>query len=373
MKTYSLFFSWQSDKPEAKRIISRALKDVQKQLASEGVELTVDQDTRERIGTEDIASTVLKKITDCDVFLGDVSPVSIISRENGDIKRMPNSNVMYEYGYAKGVKGPSRAILVAFMSEDETISQLPFDINHDTITVFRDEKGLQYLALGIKKILKQVDSERDKSPLSYDCKLIFDSLSDEIQIRPKFRRDFNGFSNYEEVLKEKEIPFKAVSYETGHFSGKPFNLKNGLMQPASKEVNKSVVPLSLTFFNNGSEALENSKLRIQSTHQGVQFLDSDTENYMFSNIHSVYDTMTVGETMVFFELKDVNPGDCQILDRFYIYVPFGIDTTTLSWEFSSKRFRKTGELTVNVDRQYKDSYHPEKEPKEAIISEYYIR
>ena len=373
MKNYSLFYSWQSDKPEARAIITKVLKRVQTQLLEENIELIIDQDTRERIGTEDIAATVLKKIKECDVFLGDITPVITLSNKSGEIKRMPNSNVMYEYGFAKGVKGSHRVILVAFLSEGEKISQLPFDINHDTITHFNNESGLQYLLLGIKRVLKQVDADRENLTPSFDCKLLFNSLTNEIIIQPLYRREFFGFKNHEEVILEKEIPFKVMSFKNGHFSGKPFNSRGALVQPISKEVNKSISPLSLTFFNTGSEALENSKLVIRSTDSRIQFLDSDTEHYMFPHVQSIYDPMDIVDKCVTIELKDVNPGDCQVLDPFYIFVPYEIEKLTLLWEFSSKRFRKTGELAIGVEKQYKDYFYPDKEQKEVIVSEYLSR
>lgn len=373
MKNYSLFYSWQSDKPEARAIITKVLKRVQTQLLEENIELIIDQDTRERVGTEDIAATVLKKIKECDIFLGDITPVLTLSNKNGEIKRMPNSNVMYEYGFAKGVKGPNRAILVAFLSEEEKISQLPFDINHDTITHFNDERGLQYLLLGIRRVLKQVDADRENSTPSFDCNLLFDSITDEIIIQPLYRREFFGFKNNETVREDKEIPFKVLSFKKGHFSGNPFNSIGGLAQPISKEVNKSISPIYLAFFNTGNEALENSKLTIRSTDPSIEFLDSDTEYYMSPHVQSIYDPMEINDHYVTVDLKDVNPGDCQNLDPFFLFAPFEIEKFTLRWEFSSKRFRKTGELTIGVEKQYKDFFYPEKEQKEVIISEYLSR
>lgn len=373
MKNYSLFYSWQSDKQEAKNIITKVLKRAQAQLLEESIELIIDQDTRERIGTEDIASTVLRKIKECDIFLGDVTPVITLCNNSGDIKRMPNSNVMYEYGFAKGVKGSNRAILVAFLSEGEKVSQLPFDINHDTITHFNNENGLQYLLFGIRRIIKQVDIDRENKTPSFDCKLLFDSFTDEFFIQPLYRREFYGFNSIEAAREEKEIPFKVLSFESGHFSGKPFNSRGALTQPISKEVNKSISPISLTFLNTGSEALDNSKLIIRSIESNIQFLDSDTEYYMLPRVQSIYDPMEINDRFVTIDLKDVNPGDCQTLDPFYIFVPYEIEKLTLIWEFSSKRFRKTGELTIGVEKQYKDYFYPDKEHKEVIISEYLLR
>lgn len=250
---------------------------------------------------------------------------------------------------------------------------MPFDINHDKIIPFKDENGLQNLMLAVKGIIKHVDSDRESFTPSFDCKLLFDSFTDETILQPLYRREFFGFKDYEEVKLDNKIPFKVMSFENGHFSGKPFNLRGGVAQPISKEVNKSISPISLAFFNTGNEALENSKLIIRYTDSSIQFLDSDTEYYLFPHVQSVYDPMEINDHYVTIDLKDVNPGDCQNLDPIFLFAPFEIEKFTLCWEFSSKRFRKTGELTIEIKKQYKDYFYPDKEQKEAIISEYLSR
>lgn len=42
MKTYKLFFSWQSDKGETKKIIFKVLYAISKELKNEGIELIID-------------------------------------------------------------------------------------------------------------------------------------------------------------------------------------------------------------------------------------------------------------------------------------------------------------------------------------------
>lgn len=41
--------------------------------------LYVDQDTRDRIGTEKIEASVLQKISDCDIFIADLTPVAEVN------------------------------------------------------------------------------------------------------------------------------------------------------------------------------------------------------------------------------------------------------------------------------------------------------
>lgn len=54
---YTIFYSWQSDKPDVKKAIFKELKNVKDILANDGIELTIEQDTSGRIGTK----TLMKK------------------------------------------------------------------------------------------------------------------------------------------------------------------------------------------------------------------------------------------------------------------------------------------------------------------------
>ena len=60
---------------------------------------------------------MLQKICDCDIFVADLTPVAEVNVGKEDSfkrnKLMPNSNVMYEYGFAVGVKGMNRMIALA--------------------------------------------------------------------------------------------------------------------------------------------------------------------------------------------------------------------------------------------------------------------
>ena len=50
MAEYRLFFSWQNDRKDTKAIINSALKRAKNKLKANGIDLFVDQDTRERVG-----------------------------------------------------------------------------------------------------------------------------------------------------------------------------------------------------------------------------------------------------------------------------------------------------------------------------------
>ena len=198
MEKYRLFFSWQNDRKDTKAVINAALKSVKAKLAEEGIDLFLDQDTRERIGKRKIDEEILEKINKCDIFVADLTPITTYypPEERHDLpKHMPNSNVMYEYGYALKAKGENRMIVLASLNKetDEHIEFMPFDINHDTITLFNDEKSLGGLYDWIKRVLVDVDKERaNEVPENASALLFYDGkdFTDQITIHPKFKRTF---------------------------------------------------------------------------------------------------------------------------------------------------------------------------------------
>ena len=54
MEQYRLFFSWQNDRKDTKKVIKAALKKAKTIFFEDGIELFVDEDTRERVGKRNI-------------------------------------------------------------------------------------------------------------------------------------------------------------------------------------------------------------------------------------------------------------------------------------------------------------------------------
>lgn len=129
-----IFYSWQSDLPNKtnRGFIGDALKKVAKEIHQDDslqVEPVIDRDTQGVVGSPDIANTIFSKIQDCHVFVCDVS----IINKNSDKRLTPNPNVLVELGYAVGVLGWERIVLVintAFGS----IESLPFDLRMRRVT-----------------------------------------------------------------------------------------------------------------------------------------------------------------------------------------------------------------------------------------------
>lgn len=127
----TLFYSWQSDSPSntnrnfIKDATEKAIERVSKSLKLEEA-LRLDQDTKDVPGTPEIVNTILKKIDGCDIFLPDLTIVA----ETSDGKRVPNPNVLIEYGYAMKAIGSERIIAVMNEIYGAAADGLPFDLQH---------------------------------------------------------------------------------------------------------------------------------------------------------------------------------------------------------------------------------------------------
>jgi hypothetical protein len=124
----TIFYSWQSDLPNStnRGLIQKALENAAKALVKDGtvdVQPVIERDTLGIPGAPDIAKAIFAKIDAADVFVADVS---IINGKDGG-KLTPNPNVLVELGYALGVLGDARIILVANTEYGE-IKELPFDL-----------------------------------------------------------------------------------------------------------------------------------------------------------------------------------------------------------------------------------------------------
>ena len=371
MEHYRLFFSWQNDRKDTKSIIHSVLNKVSKKFQSEGIDLIIDQDTRDRVGKRKIDTEVLEKILKCDIFLADLTPVITCPPKDCHAlpKHMPNSNVMYEYGYALHAKGESRMIVLASLDKnnDEHLEFMPFDINHDTITLFSDEKSLDGLQLWIRKIMEDVDKERAAKVPQHACTVLAltkEGFSDEITIKPKYKRVHYRVArptNREEGEEDSASIAKKLTATVKAQNAFPkiFQM-SGLIPPVvrviSKTTNYSYVPISLRFFNQGSGALDNLKISIEPSIRGVSFKDTN-EDYTLRHIHPYGPNDTiVSETMVFMNVATINPDDSKSFNNVYVHVPHDAGTFELYWNLNSRSFQAKGELTVKVEPEYVDTF-----------------
>lgn len=133
----SMFYSWQSDLPNSTNrgfiedLLKYSIIEVQKKIPN--ISICLDQGPKNRSGSRNIAEIILEKIEECDIFVCDISTVNsneILAR------KMPNPNVMIEYGYALKSIGESRIISFFNSSFGSFPADLPFDLSHRSHAVY---------------------------------------------------------------------------------------------------------------------------------------------------------------------------------------------------------------------------------------------
>jgi len=155
-KDFKIFYSWMSDRPDEqnrkyiRKVIDKDCKKISNEL---GIKITIDSDSRGEDGSRSIDETILKKITNCDLFIGDITPASPRLKLFKWIKPISNSNVMFELGFAVSSLGWNRCILV-WNNKYGNLSQAPFDIrNHNTSTYQINKQELSLYGIIKSKIV----------------------------------------------------------------------------------------------------------------------------------------------------------------------------------------------------------------------------
>lgn len=134
---YTVFYSWQSDLPNStnRSFIERAIKDALDEIgkkyslqeADRKESLGLDKDTKGVPGTPPIADTIFSKISNCSIFVPDLT---FVGKSNTG-RPLPNPNVLIEYGWALKEVGHNRIIPIMNSSYGEpNDSNLPFDMKH---------------------------------------------------------------------------------------------------------------------------------------------------------------------------------------------------------------------------------------------------
>ncbi len=133
--TILIFYSWQSDKGDDRKLIWKALRKLESEYKNKERNIQIESDMRGTSGSQDIPNTLFNKISEADLFIGDINLVGLnIYREGGT----PNPNVMIELGYAAAKLGWDRIILMMNTKYDK-IEELPFDIRQRSILFYNPD------------------------------------------------------------------------------------------------------------------------------------------------------------------------------------------------------------------------------------------
>lgn len=147
-RTFTVFFSWQTDTRGNTKIIKDELLAQAVYLKEKyGYTVNVMDGTRDIAGMPPIEQVVMDRINDCDVYVCDITPVEeheISAAPNRRVKQMPNSSVIIELGYALRCMSYHRIIAVA-RNGNWHDNEMPFDINHMRVGRFtKNECDLRF-------------------------------------------------------------------------------------------------------------------------------------------------------------------------------------------------------------------------------------
>ena len=403
--TFRVFFSWQSDRTDVKKAIQRELDTVAKKLKKEDINLIIDHDTRDRVGTQNIDVEVLQKILNCDIFIADITPVcKILSKNDASIpaKLIPNPNVMYESGYALAHKGLSKMIFLTSLQHGETIAQLPFDINHNTITSIHDLGQLPALSLMIRKIIDIVRNERMSIKNAYDCNVCFrqdERILEQLTLTPQYKKILyvsstnrrnvqshdggrddgqsagtkydehdHGFGSLEKsplVMSNLELLMKCAEniQKTSSLLAPP-ELVNAKVY--SEEINHSICPMQIAVCNIGERALENLYLFLKLDNSGTAFVESNKKSMAMRISPPKNNYLIVDENHIQSDMGILNPNMLQNISTIYLNIPSGVEQVTLYWSIQSTTHCQSGQLMIEVKPSYINETHEDDSKKGKI-------
>ena len=170
-KRWNVFYSWQSDLPKEgnQNAIRMCLRESFSTIESDLDEITIylDEATRDTPGSPDIPSSIFEKISIADIFVCDVTTIN--SESKNIFRRTPNPNVLVELGYAVGVLGWERIILLFNKMHGDFPNDLPFDIDRRRILNFKidgryDKNGKGDLLTKLKKAVDIIIRKEPQKP-----------------------------------------------------------------------------------------------------------------------------------------------------------------------------------------------------------------
>lgn len=132
--TPKVFYSWQAtldgsaNRNLIRKCLALAIDNLNQELEVEGRdEAMLDSDTANTPGSPDIIRTILSKVDESTIFIADITLVN---------EKQPNSNVMFELGYALKALGEANIILL-FNEHYGSPRDLPFDLGLKRAMLYR--------------------------------------------------------------------------------------------------------------------------------------------------------------------------------------------------------------------------------------------
>ena len=243
-KNIKIFYSFQSDYEENHGFISKVLEEIRGDLFKEFKIIEVDTCKDITTGAQSISTEIFNKIENSDIFIADVT---FVGKCKYNEKKLPNSNVLIELGYAFAKLGDENLIHV-LNKESGKFEELPFDINgKKTIGFTLDKKEVFFKELksDIEKIIAY--KRKIKLPKDPTDQQILDVIM-ESNPKDDWDKYISGISGCKEDVFLKNIP--EVRFKINY--NKPIN--DNFIEPGYNEhpCNKaSTYDCELFYKNNG--------------------------------------------------------------------------------------------------------------------------
>lgn len=306
---YTIFYCWQNDKDDSNQLITNLLDDVKQQLAQDGYDCVILKGAVGHNGMVRIDESLLENIRTCDAFVCDLTPVTALGN-----KHIPNSNVMFELGFAFATIGASQVLGLA-NEGDYKIEDLPFDINHCRINLINKKTKASNFCAIIKEYFKE-SSKKKECPFK-----VFHSPA--TTARPTFDRVL--------YVDDKKYKRSNKQYAT----------------------NESYFAVPLSIRNVGPKMLGNCELTILSKDPSIRFSNDRSDS------QSIFNSTIQGMA---FNIGNMNPQSSKSLPIFYIKAPHEMKEVYLVWKlnYHEGTISNTVLICVEADYQNVKEWNPER-------------
>lgn len=234
-KSLTIFYSWQmsTEVADNKKKILNNLENAVNKLKKDGFEIVIDEDSRNTTREDSIDYIILKKIPNCDFFVGDITPVA----KDYKGKPIPNPNVMLELGYAVKAIGWSRCLLVWNEKYGDMI-HAPFDVRNRSIIPYNSTSSndIDFYDI-LKKKIEQYDqilSEQKNDDIDYNVFLYWNNMISPQKLHNVVNRIITNCAYFTE-----DFDLLAEFHET--FSSQIVNhYRNNLLENSIRDLNESL-------------------------------------------------------------------------------------------------------------------------------------
>jgi len=203
VKTVKLFYSWQSDLPSKSNhyLILDALRHAASKIEKQrgDVMIVLDHATRGETGSVDIPSAIFKKISEADLFIGDISTINSKSKAG---RKTPNPNVLIELGFAISQLGWSRIVMLFNKGFGDFPKDLPFDLSKHRIGDFENLPELKNLLTQAIKIILDKQPSKPKNNNASDLDLEKRKYKHDIRLVREMNKviDFDFYDKFIDEL-----------------------------------------------------------------------------------------------------------------------------------------------------------------------------